>query len=90
METFTHTEGVQNEIFPQGREGSDTDVEMDVEGKATLWQLVRRLLDDDESVTIKERQNFETNGVMFPSRSLNVFDMDILWFEFRTIRFTYI
>ncbi|KAF9051501.1 hypothetical protein BJ165DRAFT_1340951 [Panaeolus papilionaceus] len=36
METFTHTEGVQNEIFPQGREGSDTDVEMDVEGKATL------------------------------------------------------
>ncbi|KDR80358.1 hypothetical protein GALMADRAFT_223239 [Galerina marginata CBS 339.88] len=33
METFTHAEDSQNDFFPKAKEGSDTDVEVDVEAK---------------------------------------------------------
>jgi len=36
METFTHAEDNQNDIFPKVKEGSDTDVELDVERKGSL------------------------------------------------------
>jgi len=36
METFTHAEDNQNDIFPKAKEGSETDVEIDVERKGSL------------------------------------------------------
>jgi hypothetical protein len=36
METFTHTEDNQNNIFPKVKEGSETDVEMNIEGKGSV------------------------------------------------------
>jgi len=36
METFTHAEDNHNDIFPKVKEGSDTDVELDVERKGSL------------------------------------------------------
>lgn len=38
METFTHAEDNQNDIFPKVKEGSETDVEIDVERKGSLWE----------------------------------------------------
>jgi len=36
METFTQCEDNQNNIFPQAKKGSDTDVEIDVEREGSF------------------------------------------------------
>ena len=36
METFTHVEEHQNNIFPEVKKDSERDVEMNVEGKGSL------------------------------------------------------
>jgi hypothetical protein len=36
MQTFTHAEDNQNNIFPKAKKGSDADLEIDVERKGSL------------------------------------------------------